>query len=94
MTIHLPEELDNFIRVQVQSGRFRSEDEAISEAVRLLRQREGVELLPETAAPVPAWKRVLEIMQDVPEEVFDQVPADSSAQLDHYLYGSPKRPTS
>ncbi len=47
----------------------------------------------ESSAPLPAWKRLLENMKDVPDEVFDRIPADSSAQLDHYLYGTPKRPT-
>ena len=44
-----------------------------------------------TPAQVPAWKRIIDTMQDVPDEVFDSIPADSSAQLDHYLYGTPKR---
>ena len=39
MTIHLPEDLERFLRSEVQGGRFASEDEAITEAVRLLRQR-------------------------------------------------------
>jgi putative addiction module CopG family antidote len=39
MTIHLPEDLERFVQSQVQAGRFASPDEAISEAVRLLRQR-------------------------------------------------------
>lgn len=38
MTIHLPEDLERYVRSQVQSGCFASEDEAITEAVRLLRQ--------------------------------------------------------
>jgi hypothetical protein len=32
-------------------------------------------------------------MKDVPEDTFDRIPADSSEQLDHYLYGTPRRPT-
>jgi antitoxin ParD1/3/4 len=43
MTICLPEDLERFVQAQVQSGRFTSSDEAISEAVRLLRQREDAE---------------------------------------------------
>ncbi len=39
MTIHLPKDLERYIRGQVQSGRFASADEAIAEAVRLLRQQ-------------------------------------------------------
>ena len=39
MTIHLPEELERFVRNEVATGHFASEDDAISEAVRLLLQR-------------------------------------------------------
>jgi hypothetical protein len=35
----------------------------------------------------------LENMQAVPDEVFERIAADSSEQLDHYLYDTPKRPT-
>ena len=44
----------------------------------------------EELARLPAWKRIVETMKAVPDEVFD--PADSSEQLDHYVYGTPKRP--
>src|SRR5260370_23929307 len=103
MTIHLPEDLERYVQMKVRSGRFVSEDEAIGEAVRLLRQKEDAgprtgDESPEVAAAggaaVPAWKRVLDIMGKVPDEVFDRIPADSSEQLDHYVYGTPKRPTS
>lgn len=39
MTIYLPEDLQQYIQMEVQSGRFSSPDEAISEAVRLHRQK-------------------------------------------------------
>ena len=39
MTIHLPEDLEEYIQGQVQRGRFASSNEAITEAVRLLRQK-------------------------------------------------------
>jgi Arc/MetJ-type ribon-helix-helix transcriptional regulator len=39
MTIHLPEELQRFVQAEVSLGHFASEEEAITQAVRLLRQR-------------------------------------------------------
>ena len=39
MTIHLPEELEHFVQTEVSKGHFASADEAISQAVQLLRQR-------------------------------------------------------
>ncbi len=43
MNTHLPADLEQFVNAQVQSGRFTSCDEAITEAVRLLRQQEEAE---------------------------------------------------
>ncbi len=43
MNTHLPADLEQFVRAKVRSGRFTSSDEAITAAVRLLRQREESE---------------------------------------------------
>lgn len=43
MTTHLPEDLERFVHAKVKSGRFTSADQAITEAVRLLQQREEAE---------------------------------------------------
>ncbi len=44
------------------------------------------------AAPQKSmWAEVREIMQDMPEEVWEQMPRDGAEQHDHYLYGSPKK---
>jgi hypothetical protein len=49
-------------------------------------------------APQPRRKKsfgeiAAELLADVPEEVFDRLPTDGAAQHDHYIYGTPKRPT-
>ncbi len=43
MNTQLPKDLEQFVRAKVRSGRFSSSDEAITEAVRLLREREEAE---------------------------------------------------
>lgn len=43
MNTHLPPDLEQFVQAKVQSGRFTSSDEAITVAVRLLRQQEEAE---------------------------------------------------
>jgi putative addiction module CopG family antidote len=43
MNTHLPADLEQFVKAKVKSGRFASSDEAITEAVRLLREREEAE---------------------------------------------------
>jgi hypothetical protein len=102
MTIHLPENLEHDIKATVLSGRFASEDEAITEAVRLLLRQlnpdqpeaEGPASDPMKSAPPPKplWETILEITSEVPDEEWDRLPVDSSAQLDHYVYGTPRRP--
>ena len=53
MTIHLPEDLERYIQSEVGSGRFASPDDAITEAIRLLRrekqeaQSQGKSLTPD-----------------------------------------------
>lgn len=39
----------------------------------------------------PIWEVIQDIMKDVPDEVFDRLPKDGASQVDHYLYGHPKR---
>ncbi len=97
MNVNLSEHWDSFIRSRVQSGRYASEGEVLDEALRLLRQSEEGQApadRPVAATSLPAWRRVLDHMNAVPDEVFDRIPADSSEQLDHYIYGTPKRPES
>lgn len=39
----------------------------------------------------PIWEVITDIVKDVPDEVFDRLPKDGASQIDHYLYGLPKR---
>ncbi len=39
----------------------------------------------------PMWEVIADNMKDVPAEDFAQLPRDGADQLDHYLYGHPKR---
>jgi antitoxin component of MazEF toxin-antitoxin module len=41
---------------------------------------------------LPVWERVIALTADAPPEELDKPPRDGAAQLDHYLYGHPKRP--
>jgi predicted DNA-binding antitoxin AbrB/MazE fold protein len=42
-------------------------------------------------ARLPIWEEIIALTADIPPEELDKPPVDSSAQLDHYLYGAPKR---
>lgn len=36
-------------------------------------------------------EKIREIAADVPEEIWERIPADGSEQHDHYIYGTPKK---
>lgn len=37
------------------------------------------------------WEQIDEIIAQVPPEAWDEAPTDGSINVDHYLYGAPKR---
>lgn len=104
MTIHLPPHIESSIQAAVQSGHFASMDEAMTKAATLLLERlelEQAQAMPaaspaDTSAPrrKPLWERAAELRKSIPEEEWAKLPSDGAEQLDHYIYGSPKRPTS
>jgi Arc/MetJ-type ribon-helix-helix transcriptional regulator len=108
MTIHLPPDIESSIQAAVHNGHFASVDDAMAEAACLLLQRLKQEQTRQNAAPAsaptdrpaaspnrkPLWERAAELRKSIPEEEWAKLPADGAEQLDHYIYGSPKRPTS
>jgi hypothetical protein len=52
---------------------------------------------PEEPQPQPPrdrrhiWEIIADNMKDVPAEEFKKLPRDGASQIDHYLYGHPKR---
>ena len=37
------------------------------------------------------WEKIARIRESIPEEAWDDVPTDLASNLDHYLYGTPKK---
>lgn len=37
------------------------------------------------------WQMMQDCIKDVPPEAFDELPTDGGLNLDHYLYGAPKK---
>ena len=74
-----------------------SKVEAASLLVQRLKQEQAQQSVSgqAQAAPKhkPIWEVVDELRKNVPPEEFAKLPKDGAEQLDHYLYGSPKRPT-
>jgi len=77
--------------------------QTIFEKVRALPQSKQAEVLEfverlaaqeEASAPSrerPIWEVITEISSQVPEEEWAKLPSDGSLNVDHYLYGAPKK---
>lgn len=94
MTIHLPADLEGFLRDEVRNGRFASENEAVAEAIRRLKVESDTTTPPPAPPPEsrPIWEVFEEISASVPDEEWAKMPTDGAEQHDHYIYGTPKRP--
>jgi Arc/MetJ-type ribon-helix-helix transcriptional regulator len=75
MMIHLPDDLERFLRAEVRSGHFASENDAIAEAVRLLRQLRQATPPPPAASqpaattPDPVWGALHDAADEMDEIV-------------------------
>jgi Arc/MetJ-type ribon-helix-helix transcriptional regulator len=80
MTIKLPDDLERFIRAEVRSGHFASEEDAIAEAVRLLKRQliQAATTTPAAGAPAAATTPdpVLGAMRDAADEM-DEIVAEA-----------------
>ena len=81
LTINLPPEQESALDDKARSQGLSTEEYA--------RQVLAHEL--ETNTPEPFWKAFTRRMHSLPDEVFEQLPADGASEHDHYLYGSPRR---
>jgi Arc/MetJ-type ribon-helix-helix transcriptional regulator len=101
MTIHLSDDWARFVRDEVESGRYASEQEVVEASLSLLRRGGQDHGAPATPAAVPEaagahkpiWEVIEEITREIPDEEFLKLPVDGAEQHDHYLYGTPKRPS-
>ncbi len=74
-------------------------EERVVEKMRALpqeKQQEVLEFVESLATEIEPqkqtiWEKIREHAKDVPDEVWEQVPADGAEQHDHYLYGAPKK---
>ncbi len=101
MNVPLSEYWEEFIRSRVQSGRYASEAALLEDALLLLSRRELEQLSAKQPAAdegeksprKPFWEVSLEIAASIPDEEWAKLPVDGAEQHDHYIYGTPKRPT-
>lgn len=74
-------------------------EEVLIDKIRTLpleKQREVLDLVEDLARPATPerrtiWEKVEDIIKEVPPEAWDGLPPDGSLNVDHYLYGAPKK---
>lgn len=73
-------------------------EEQIVDKIRTLtdKEREDVlryvdDVISNQNRPKTLVEKIMEIVADVPDEVWEKVPKDGSEQHDHYIYGTRKR---
>jgi hypothetical protein len=94
--IHQPE-LESLIHQRMKSGAFRTVEDFLMHALVTARPVRDIE--PSQPASIsqnpddeqPIWEVITDLMKNVPDEVFDRLPKDGASQVDHYIYGLPKR---
>lgn len=52
---------------------------------------EQAEEFADTEPKLSIWDRIIERSKNIPDDVWAELPTDGSEQLDHYLYGNPRK---
>ena len=92
MTITLKPDQARLIDEAIQAGLIKSADDALEIAVDTLRDRlEASRARRDQGDVRPIWEIIAETMKSVPPEEFAKLPKDGASEIDHYLYGHPKR---
>jgi hypothetical protein len=88
VTLNLKPEVEAGLLAQAQASGMSLE--AFAELV--LREKSRESGLPAVSSDErPIWEVITDIVSNVPDEVFDRLPKDGASEVDHYLYGLPKR---
>jgi putative addiction module CopG family antidote len=95
MTINNPD-VARLIEEQLSTGRYTSADEVVLAGLKLLQEREngkGENATSRTRTDELTNLAALaaECTKDIPASEWDKFPADFAQNIDHYLYGTPKR---
>jgi Arc/MetJ-type ribon-helix-helix transcriptional regulator len=92
MTIHLPDDLERFLRAEVNRGHFASEEDAIAEAVRLLQRQLSKGAIPAPAAGQVATLKtpdpVLGAMRDAADQM-DEIVAEAMSHRERQPWRLP-----
>ena len=84
MTVRLSPEHERALEELLASGRFGSMEEAVAQALTDF-------LSAPSMTKKPIWERIQEIRDSIDPHAFDSLPEDGASEVDHYIYGTPKR---
>ena len=92
MNVTLRPEHEKLVRAKVLSGDFESAEAVVARALNDFADREqadGNGSGPSEARPI--WEVIENIMRDTPPEEAARLPKDGASNIDHYVYGLPKK---
>jgi hypothetical protein len=87
LNVEIPDKLAPALKAKADERGMSASNYASQVLERDLRSTE-VQAMPTKA---PLWEVITERMKNVPDEVFEHLPEDGASQIDHYIYGLPKR---
>lgn len=87
LNIEIPDTLESALKARADERGLSAANYASEVLERELRSSESQD----KANEEPIWEVVSDIMSGVPDEVFDRLPRDAASEVDHYIYGLPKR---
>jgi hypothetical protein len=92
LTIEVTPEMEDHLRAEAEKRGMSLETYAQTVLADQLADAPEPPSAPEIETTItPIWEVITELMQDIPEEELQRLPPDLSENLDHYLYGTPKR---
>lgn len=88
MTIQITRpDVEALIQQHLQSGVFKDAEDLIFQVL----QSSATKAVPPSEAERPLSAKIRDMWQDMPDEVRAKLPKDGASQIDHYVYGLPKR---
>lgn len=95
MTIHLPDDLRQFIRAEIDASRYATESEILVDAISRLKLSRERGFDTGDTPPVndrgPIWEVAREISRSIAPADIEKLPVDGAMQHDHYVHGLLKR---
>ena len=91
LTLELPDKKEAALKARARARGLSPEEYAIQVLDHDLEEESISDSAANSRDSRPIWEVIEEIMKDVPAEDLAVLPEDGASQIDHYVYGLPKR---